>query len=146
MSAIDYYGIKRAMRDIFAEDAATNNLVVRIEDELLLDALGVTLNIELASRDAVRNPLTMGQRMAYRAHYVITVIARTLEREVAEKQRDETIANVEWVLMKNRTLRDNVDALWLEGGEALFLKDERSGMYTAAADLKVITEVQITTI
>jgi len=145
MSAIDYYGIKRAMRDILAEDAVTNNLVVRIEDELLLDALGIVLNIELVSRDAVRNPITMGQRMAYQARYVLTIVAHALEREIAEKQRDETLANVEWVLMKNRTLRDKVDALWLEGGEALFLKDERSGMYTAAADIKVMVEAQITT-
>lgn len=124
MAAIDYAGIKVAMKALFDGDAtlqAIRETFTDVEAELLISPERTPwIGIYGESRDVDHEPLASGRRLFYR--YLITVRVSAYDPEnlaAAAKLRDDIIGQAEIVLLQNRTLSGTVTTLRLEGGEMM---------------------------
>ncbi len=59
--------------------------------------------------------------------------------------RNTLVANLELVLMENRTFNDAVSTSWLEGGDMISARDANSQVFVAGAETVLVAQVSAVT-
>jgi hypothetical protein len=153
MSAVDYWGVREAIKAAILGWTATENIYVHIEDEFLYSSEATpAVVIYLDSRDAVdeEQVIRAGQATRFMLRFTLYIHAYSLEGSAqAIKQRDETLAQVELALMNDRTLslHDGTSKIiqgWLAGGE-MFSGRTEEGEELASAEIQYVAAVNATT-
>lgn len=123
MPGIDYNAIAEAFKDILEShpDMQTpDSPTVVIEPDVRFSMEEEPwIEIYFLGRRAVESDqrLAAGTETLYECRYLIFVATQHAESIAdAVKARNDLISRVERVLMEDRTLRDTVGSLWLEGG------------------------------
>jgi len=146
MAAIDYAGILDELKTIFEADSRTADAHVYVEEDpqFGLADTGKSIVLTLDSRAP-----SAGQSMSAgtRTRYAVTIGVWTLGfhmesfREAA-RTRDELLAQVELVLMANRTVSGKVTAGQLAGGQFLsVLSQGATPAFAALAETRFRVEV-----
>jgi len=141
MPRADYWGIEQELAEILR--ANVQGLTVEVEAEMQFGAeLSPWAVVYLERRDAPDGlqGISAGMRTCFRLRFSIWVWCCSLEKEAAIKQRDETLAEVERVLMRNRTLNNTVDSSWLDGGELQTGKTQESD-FLSGGEVVLIADI-----
>lgn len=151
MARVDYSDIKAEIASILSASTDLATVQITVDDDIRLDSFGVSANVEIVRRDytAPAQSLSAGQRQRYYLTAVVSVISVALDREAAVSMRDSVVGHIEVALMRNRTLNDKVDTLFLQGGDMFLLKNTSSnseGYFIAAAEVVAAIDATITTV
>ena len=123
MPAIDYDGIKVAMKALFDNDAtlqAIKETFTDVEAGILLSPERTPwIGIYGDGRDVDHEPLAAGRKMSYQYRITVRVVGYGEDLKAAAKDRDDILGQAEIVLIQNRTLSGTVTMLRLEGGEMM---------------------------
>lgn len=145
MAAIDYVGIRNTMKTLLDADALTNTARIYVEEEPqfgLSDEPAIAMFMDSRSANGPDQSLSQGKRTRYKLRMSFWVLFFSLESyKAACDGRDALLANLELVLMSNRTIGDKVTTSWLEGGEMFSARHPQSSMFTAAAEVILVAEV-----
>lgn len=152
MAAAPYANIRDQISSILAGDALTSGSAVYIEEEpqfgLGDNQSGIAVFTNRRRAPAGEQPLALGQRTRFELDmlFVVLYFSHTSFRAAADG-RDGVLANLELVLMKNRSLNNTVDALWLEGGEFYSARDPQNNMaFVAVAEVDATCRLLATTV
>lgn len=155
MAAPNYAAIRTAIKT--AIDAANLSVAgpngnvtpkVTIEESLFV---GASDNVALVGifmtgrRPSVGQPLAGGQRGRYLVDLTLWALyfdMQSLENAIA--RRDELLAAVEQVLMRDRTYSGATASAWLEGGEVFAAKDAQPFPFVAGGEIKLVCEINFT--
>ena len=147
MAAIDYAGIRDGLKTILNADALTAASRVYVEEEPqfgMADAGGGVIAVFSDGRtpDPAGQPLANGKRTNYHVNHTLWVAMFNMESfKAAADARDALLANVELVLMKDRTIGGKVAASWLEGGQMFSARDGGTNTFVAAGEIKLVAQV-----
>lgn len=142
MAAVSYASIRDQIKSILAGDSRTNTARIYIEEEPQF-GLGDVQQVIAVFTDRRRAPadqqsLSAGKRTRFLLDMLFVVAFMDFASfKAACDGRDTLLANLELVLMANRTLNATVETLWIEGGEFYSAKDSQSGTLIAVAELNV---------
>lgn len=147
MAAIDYVGIRDGVKTILDADALTSASRVYVEEEPqfgMADASGGVVAVFMDGRvpDPTGQSLASGKRTNYHVSLTLWVAMFSMDSfKAAADARDALLANVELVLMKDRTIGGKAAASWLEGGQMLSARDSVSNTFVAAGEIKLVAQV-----
>ncbi len=146
MAAIDYVGIRSAIKSLIESYPGLADVRVYVEEEpqfgLSDVARAIAVFTDRRSAPASEQNLGAGKRTRYYLRTVFVVVFFTLESfEAACNGRDEVLANLELALMANRTLSGKVSSSWLEGGELFSARDSQTGCFISVAELILTSDV-----
>ncbi len=145
MAAIDYIGILSSLKTIFEADSRTSTARVYVEEDPqfgMADA-GRAIVLTLVSRAPFAGQsIAAGKRTRYLARIGVWSIGFDVESfNAACQKRDALLAQVELVLMDNRTISGKVTASQLEGGEFMSVRNPGENVFCAGAETAVSAEV-----
>lgn len=148
MAAVDYAGIRSQLKSILEGDATMAGVRIFVEEEPqfgLMDSEKVIV-VFTDSRTAAPadQPLAAGKRTRWHLRTTLWTLCFSADSyRAACDGRDTVLANLELVLMNNRTIGGKVAASWLEGGAFVSARAAGGSMvYVAAAETVLMSEVQ----
>ena len=145
MAAIDYTGILTSLKALLDADSRTNNARVYIEEDPQFgqaDA-GRAVVLTLVGRlPSAGQPMAAGKR----TRYVVRIGAWSVGFDMASfeaacAKRDALLAQVELVVMDNRTISGKVTSAQLEGGEFMSVRNPTDSVFCAMAETVISAEV-----
>ncbi len=150
MGAIDYHGIKVAIKEMLEDDADLNAplpLNVFVEPDMQFAAEETPwVGIYAENRNAADSDQPLGAAQIVRYTHTLKLIVAFLGFDsLAEttRIRDDVLGRIEIALMKDRTLKGTVVTSWPIGGEMGFAINE--GSFMAVAELMLNADVCATT-
>lgn len=148
MARVDYFDIQAEIKTILDADAGVSgaNINIEIERDMNFSARFPACFIYLDSRSAPPDEqrLAAGTRTDFILRFSLWVFGINLNTLAdACHQRDDAIGLIEIALMKNRTLSNKVNALWLDGGE--FLTGNTDNGFISGGEIIVYAKTQGTT-
>lgn len=143
---VDYSGIRTSLRTLLTASASLANVRIYIEQEpeIGLPDAGLALAIFGLSRNAIASqPAAFGKQTIYNLRTAIWTFSFNMESyEAACTSRDGLLGVLELVLMENRTISNKVASSWLEGGEIFSARHPDTGIFVAAAETVLVSEVR----
>ena len=145
MAAIDYAGIRSQLKTLLEADARLAGVRVYVEEEpqIGLSDVQKAIAVFTDTRVAVADQsMSAGKRTRYNLRTSLwTVFFDMTSYSAACDGRDGVLAQLELVLMDNRTLGGKVTASWLEGGELFSARSPQGNTFVAAAETVLVSEV-----
>ena len=145
MAAIDYAGVLTSLKALLDADSRTNDARTYIEEDPQygLSDSGKVIVLTLNRRSATAGQsLAAGKRQRYLLSVGVWSVAFDMASfDAAAAKRDALLAQVELVLMDNRTLSGKVVALNLTGGEFFSVRNPEGTVFTAMAETVIEAEV-----
>lgn len=145
MSAIDYAGILSSLATLLQNDSRTSDARVYVEEDPQFGQSDVGKAIVLTLTNRI---LSSGQSMSAgkRTRYLTRIGAWSVGFDMASFndaciKRDNLLAQVELVLMDNRTISGKVTSAQLEGGEFMSVKNPGENVFCAMAETIIAVEV-----
>lgn len=145
MSAIDYTGILSSYKSIFEGDSRTSAARVYVEEDPQFgqsDA-GKAIVLTMVSRSpSSGQSMSAGKRTRYAARIGVWSVGFDMASfNDACIKRDALLAQVELVLMDNRTVSGKVTSSQLEGGEFMSVRNPTEQVFCSMAETVVVAEV-----
>lgn len=139
MAAIDYVGIRTQLKTILAADSRLGGVRIYLEEEPqigLSDAQSaIAIFVDSRSAQDDRQMLAAGKRTRFNIKISIWTLYFSMESYLAACDgRDTLLAQLELVLMDNRTIGGKTESGWLDGGEIFSARDSQSSTFVAAAE------------
>ena len=145
MAAIDYVSIRNQLKTLLEADARLAGVRVYIEEEPQIGLSDVQKAIAVFTDNRIASPdqnAAAGKRTRYNLRTSLWTVYFDMSSYLAAcNGRDVVLAQLELVLMDNRTLGGTVTASWLEGGEMFSAHSPQSSTFVAAAETVLISEV-----
>ena len=145
-TVVDYAGIRTALRTVLTASSSLSGVRIYIEQEpeIGLPDAGLALAIFALSRSATSSqPAAAGKQTIYNLRTAIWTFSFNMESyEAACNSRDGLLGVLELVLMENRTISNKVASSWLEGGEIFSARHPDTGIFVAAAETILVSEVR----
>lgn len=145
MARIDYNGIKEELKKIILDMNLSTSHEVSIEGDILFDGFDNLIDIEIDSRSIGNGSISYGTRERYQILMIITIWSQHFEKSSAIKIRDDLLSELEFELMKNRSLNGKVDTSWLLGGQNMVAFIEDVNAFVAAGEIRLNIESEIIT-
>lgn len=147
MAAVNYHAIVEGVKTLIDADPTNSDLVVHVEEELSV-VEGPVVMVYLDRRDAPDEAQTLsgGQRTRYEVSVSVWCFGVSYDsmREAAQN-RDKLLADVEVILMKDRTLDGSVESSWFTGGEFLSAESPGTTGFVSGAEISVVAFVVAST-
>ena len=146
MAAIDYTGIGDGLKTILEADALTSDARVYIEEEPqfgLSDAeKAIIIYLDRRIINPTGQPIAAGKRTPYHVYFIIWSLYFTMANyKAACDGRNALLANLELVLMKERTIGGKATSSWLEGGQLITARDGGTQTFVSAGETILVAEV-----
>lgn len=145
MSAIDYAGIRNQLKTILENDSRLSGVRVYIEEEPQIGLSDVQKAIAVFTDNRTPDPgqsISKGTRTRYLLRTSLWTVYFDMSSYLAACDgRDGVLAQLELVLMDNRTIGGKVTASWLEGGEMFSAHHAQSSVFVSAAETIFVSEV-----
>lgn len=150
MAAVDYKGIRDSLESILTGDSRVNGYRIFVEEEPQFGLQDAERAIVVyLDRRAARGPdqvASAGKRTRWELRVTFWVFAFSLESyRKACGLRDDLTAQLELVLMENRTISGKVAHSYLEGGAFVSAREATSGAFMAAGETALVAEVSAVT-
>ena len=150
MSAIDYAGIRSQIKSILESDSRLEGVSVHVEEEPQFavsdNAKAIAVFTDRRTAPPGEQSISAGKRTRYFLRTLFVVVFFHNESfDAACQGRDEVLANLELVLMENRTLGDKVATSWLEGGAFYSGRSSGATPFISVAELELTSEVSAIT-
>lgn len=150
MAAIDYKGIRNAIEELLQAETGNDGefegvrIYVEEEPQFGLADNEKAICVFMDRRDSAPAPqrINAGKSTTYFLQVSMWVVGFgiTSFRDTCDI-RDDTLAELELFMMRNRTLDGKCATLWLEGGALISARSADGQVFTAAAELIVTLEV-----
>ena len=146
MPAIDYVGIRNQLKTILAGDARLGGVRIYVEEEpqIGISDAGSAIAVFTDERrlDPSGQSASAGHRTRYQLRMSFWTVYFSLESYLAAcNGRDALLAQLELVLMDNRTIGGLVTASYLEGGVMFSARNAQGDTFCAAAETICASEV-----
>ena len=117
MAKIDYWAIEQELAEIIR--SSLDGYTVEVEPEMMFAAEQTPwVSIYLLRRDAPEGqPIAANKRLRLHLQFSIYVWCWHLEKREALRLRNAALGELELVLLRNPTVNDMVNFIFLEGGE-----------------------------
>ena len=143
---VDYAGIRTQLKSLLNADARTSGARIYIEEEpqIGLPDAGLAIAVFSLNRSAIASqPASFGRQTIYNLRTALWTFCFSMEsHEKACELRDTLLGNLELVLMENRTIGGKVASSWLDGGEIFSARHPDTGIFVAAAETVLVSEVR----
>ena len=151
MARVDYYGLLETMRELLDGDPSLGGVHFAIEEEMPAGPdevpwVGISITGREAPGDIQR--IAAGQRTRFVVTFSLWCWAYDIESKAAAiRNRDDLLGRVEIALMRPdvRTLRDQVDFGYIEGGSLTTGTPEQGVGFFSGGEIVFKAEVDATT-